>query len=168
MIDNVDALIVKILQKDARTPHAEIARQAGMAPSAIFERVRKLEARGIIQGYEARVNARAMGLGLLAYIHVRVDERIGSVEAGALLARVPHVQEVHHVAGEDCYLLKVRVADTDELGRLLREEIGTIDAVRSTRTTIVLSTLKETMRLPLDTVPADASAGAALTESRHG
>ncbi len=59
------------------------------------------------------------------------------------------MQELHHVAGEDCYLLKVRVSDTEELGRLLREKVGVIEAVRSTRTTVVLETIKETSRLPL-------------------
>jgi DNA-binding Lrp family transcriptional regulator len=62
---------------------------------------------------------------------------------------LPEVQELHHVAGEDRYLVKVRVPDTEELGRLLREKIGGIGSVRSTRTTIVLETIKETGRLPL-------------------
>ncbi len=66
-----------------------------------------------------------------------------------ILAALPSVQEIHHVAGEDCYLLKVRVADTEDLARLIRERLGAIPSVRSTRTTIVLETLKETGRLPL-------------------
>jgi Lrp/AsnC family leucine-responsive transcriptional regulator len=72
-----------------------------------------------------------------------------------LLARIPEAQEVHHVAGEDCYLVKVRVADTESLGTLLRERIGAIKSVRTTRTTIVLGTVKETYRLPVgvDTEP---------------
>jgi Lrp/AsnC family leucine-responsive transcriptional regulator len=70
---------------------------------------------------------------------------------GALLAQIPEVQEVHHVAGEDCYLVKVRVADTEALGALLREKVGAVKNVRSTRTTIVLGTLKETHRLPIPT-----------------
>jgi Lrp/AsnC family leucine-responsive transcriptional regulator len=67
-----------------------------------------------------------------------------------VLAAVPGVQEVHHVAGEDCYLLKVRVADTESLGRLLQERIGALPEVRSTRTTIVLNTVKETGRLEME------------------
>jgi ATPase subunit of ABC transporter with duplicated ATPase domains len=74
--------------------------------------------------------------------------RDGSVLDEVLAGR-PEVQELHHVAGEDCYLVKVRVADTAELGRLLREKVGVIGSVRSTRTTIVLETIKETGRLPL-------------------
>jgi Lrp/AsnC family leucine-responsive transcriptional regulator len=149
MNDEIDAQIVNILQQDARTSNADIARQLGMAPSAIFERIRKLEARGVILGYEARLDPRALNLGLLAFIFVRADERLGSKDAGEQLAAIPEVQEVHHIAGEDCYLVKVRVADTDALSRLLRERLGAIESVRSTRTTIVLSTEKESAILPV-------------------
>ncbi|MFL6202942.1 MAG: Lrp/AsnC family transcriptional regulator [Thermoanaerobaculia bacterium] len=151
MIDNTDLQILTILQSNARTPNAEIARQVGMAPSAILERIRKLEQRGVITGYEARIDPRALGLGLLAYVAVRTDERAGDECAGERLARIPEVQEVHHVAGEDCYLLKVRVKDAKALGRLLQDQIKGVEPVRSTRTTVVLDTLRETSLLPLDT-----------------
>ncbi|HEX5716850.1 MAG TPA: Lrp/AsnC family transcriptional regulator [Thermoanaerobaculia bacterium] len=151
MIDATDLQILTILQSNARTSNADIARQVGMAPSAILERIRKLEQRGIIQGYEARIDPRALGLGLLAYVAVRTDERVGDECAGERLARIPEVQEVHHVAGEDCYLLKVRVRDAKALGRLLQEQIKAVEPVRSTRTTVVLDTLRETSLLPLDT-----------------
>jgi Lrp/AsnC family leucine-responsive transcriptional regulator len=150
MIDTTDIQILTILQSNARTPNAEIARQVGMAPSAILERIRKLEQRGIIQGYEARIDPRALGLGMLAYVAVRTDERVGDECAGERLARIPEVQEVHHVAGEDCYLLKVRVRDAKALGRLLQDRIKAVEPVRSTRTTVVLDTLRETSLLPLD------------------
>jgi Lrp/AsnC family transcriptional regulator, leucine-responsive regulatory protein len=149
MNDDIDATILAILQQDARTSNAEIARQVGMAPSAILERIRKLEARGVIEGYSARINARALDLGLLAFIYVRADERPGAENASKQLAAIPEVQELHHVAGEDCYLVKVRVANTDALARLLREQFAAIQSVRSTRTTIVLTTVKETAALPL-------------------
>jgi Lrp/AsnC family leucine-responsive transcriptional regulator len=129
-----------------------------MAPSAILERIRKLETRGLIEGYEARLNPKALDMGLLAFIYVRADERIGSREIGDELAMIPEVQEVHHIAGEDCYLLKVRVDDTNALSDLLRQRLGPIDAIRSTRTTIVLSTIKETAQIPLpSTVKEDLS-----------
>ena len=150
MIDEIDWQILSILQENSRTSNAEIARQVGMAPSGIFDRVRKLEERGIISEYSARLNPKAVGLGLLAFIFVRSEEQVGSGETAALLAKIPEVQEVHHIAGEDCYLVKVRTADTDSLGQLLREKFGTIKSVRSTRTTIVLSTKKETAGLPLE------------------
>src|SRR6185312_2571778 len=126
MIDDTDHEILNILQENARTSNAEIARQLGMAPSAILERIRKLEARGLLRGYEARLDAAELGLGLLAFVFVRADERVGCPQAGEALAAIPEVQEVHHIAGEDCYLVKVRTADTASLGRLLRERFGAI------------------------------------------
>ncbi|MCZ7572668.1 MAG: Lrp/AsnC family transcriptional regulator [Ardenticatenaceae bacterium] len=157
MIDDIDVQIMTILQENARTSNAEVARRVGMAPSAIFERIRKLEARGIIRGYEARLSPQALGLGLLAFVFVRAEERVGSLDTGAVLAKIPEVQEVHHIAGEDCYLVKVRAANTEDLGRLLREQFGAIEAVRSTRTTIVLSTIRESAQLPIVPVTAEVA-----------
>jgi Lrp/AsnC family leucine-responsive transcriptional regulator len=149
MIDAISRRILNILQGSARESNADIARQVGLAPSAVFERIRKLEDKGVIAGYEARLNPKALNLGQVAFIYVRADEPIGSLRAGKELVRIPEVLEVHHIAGEDCYLVKVRVADTESLGTLLRERFGSIESVRSTRTTVVLGTLKETARLPI-------------------
>ena len=149
MMDNTDHQILTILQQNARTSNAEIARRVGMAPSAVFERIRKLEERGVIEGYHARLNARALGVPLVAFVFVRTAEPPGACDAAVQLAEIPGVQEVHHIAGEDCYLVKVRAADPEALGRILREEFGAIRTVRSTRTTIVLETIKESAELPL-------------------
>ena len=149
MIDEMDRRIVSLLQQDARLPNAEIARRVGMAPSATLERLRKLEDRGVIQGYEVRLDPRKIGLGLTAFIYVRTQDKHGEVDAGERLSQHPNVLEVHHIAGEDCFLVKVRATDTDDLGRLLRSEIGNLPGVTSTRTTIVLGTLKESARIPI-------------------
>ncbi|HET7585090.1 MAG TPA: Lrp/AsnC family transcriptional regulator [Gemmatimonadaceae bacterium] len=171
MIDDIDRQILTILQQDARTPNAAIARQVGMAPSAIFERVRKLEERGILRGFNARVEPAALGLPLLAFVFVRTEERPGAPETATVLSRVPGVQEVHQVAGEDCLLVKLRASDPESLGRILREQVGAIDTVRSTRTTVVLHTVLETAVLPLDPVAphrpaAPAAPGAHADASR--
>jgi Lrp/AsnC family leucine-responsive transcriptional regulator len=149
MIDEIDAQILTILQENARTPNTEIARRVGMAASAIYERVRKLEATEVIGGYTTIVNPASLNLGLLAFIFVRTTERVGSGITGRQLAALPAVLEVHDIAGEDCYLVKVRAANTEALGRFLREQVGPIPTVTATRTTIVLSTIKESARLPL-------------------
>jgi Lrp/AsnC family transcriptional regulator, leucine-responsive regulatory protein len=149
MIDGTDRKILQILQSEARTSNAEIARTVGLAPSATLERIRKLEKKGVIQGYEARLNPRAVGLGLLAYVFVKTDEDISDHTTGDHLAELPEVQEVHHVAGEDCYLAKVRAKDPESLGLLLREKFGAIPTVVSTRTTVVLETVKASGLLPL-------------------
>ncbi|HXG90933.1 MAG TPA: Lrp/AsnC family transcriptional regulator [Blastocatellia bacterium] len=150
MIDEIDNKILKILQENARTSNAEIARRVELAPSAVLERIRRLEERGVIRGYCAQVNAKAVGLGLLAFVFVRTEEIRGEDKAARQLAQIPEVMEVHHIAGEDCFLVKVRAEDTEALGRLLREKITSIKYVRATRTTIVLRTTKESAALPLE------------------
>ena len=161
MIDEIDRQILNILQQNARTANAEIARQVGMAPSAVLERIRKLETRGVIRGYEARIDPEALGLNLLAFVFVRSDDRSGT-STGEVLAGIPEVQEVHHIAGEDCYLAKVRVRDAKTLGRLLRERFAGSGSVHSTRTTVVLESLRETTLQPISVEPPASSIAAAV------
>ena len=149
-LDSTDLQILALLQQDARISNAEIGRRVGVVPSAVLQRLRKLRRQGVVQSLEARIDPHAVGLALTAFVFVQVDERVGSLEAASRLAESSEVQELHHLAGEDCYLLKVRVADTGALGRFLRDEIGRLESVLSTRTTIVLETVKETGKLPLD------------------
>jgi Lrp/AsnC family leucine-responsive transcriptional regulator len=151
MIDEKDARILEVLQKEGRTSNVELARVAELTPSATLERVRKLEERGLIRGYMALLDPHALDLGLLAFIFVRVDDRADimgeSDRTAEAMSALPSVQELHHLAGEDCFLVKVRARDTDDLYRILKEEFGQFKNIRSTRTTIVLKTVKETPRL---------------------
>ena len=155
MFDQTTLSILSNIQQDARISNAELARRVGLTPSAVFERVRKLEERGLIRGYSADVDPTALGLGLLAFVFVRSDERYGAPSAEAALAAMPEVQEVHHTAGEDCFLIKVRVRDTAALADLLSNRIGAIESVRSTKTTIVLKTAKESSALPIAGLASD-------------
>jgi Lrp/AsnC family transcriptional regulator, leucine-responsive regulatory protein len=149
IIDETDLRIVALLLQNARETQADIARAVGLAPSAVLERLRKLEARGVVKGYAADVDPRALGLGMLAFVAVRSDDIGADEHIAEALALIPEVLEVHHVAGEDCYMVKVRARDAEHLGQLLRTRIGRIPGVHSTRTTIVLGTVKETSRLPI-------------------
>lgn len=158
MIDNIDAKILDILQANARTTNADIARAVDMAPSAVLERIRKLEDRGVIAGYTARLNPAALGRTVLAFILVRSKTGCWEQATADQLAAVPEIQEVHHIAGEDCFLVKVRVRDTAELGALLRTRFEGIGTIGSTRTTIVLDTVKETLALPVAQAVADPTA----------
>ncbi len=148
MIDKIDLTILGILQGNGRTSNAEIARQVGMAPSAVLERMRKLERKGIIKGFEAVLNPKDVGFTLTAFTFVRADEGVGSTDIGKGLSRVPGVLEVHYTAGQDSYLVKVRAKDTEHLQGIL-QQFGAIPGVRDTRTTVVLTTLKESRTLPL-------------------
>jgi len=148
-MDKIDYQILSLLQQNARVSNTEIARQIGMVPSGVLERIRKLEEKGVIQGYEVRLNPRVLELGLMAFVSVRTKDRYGSLETAENLAKFPEVLEVHHTAGEDCYLLKVRTRDTESLGYFLRKKLGENPNITYTRTTIVLETLKESTQLPL-------------------
>ncbi|MES9997462.1 winged helix-turn-helix transcriptional regulator [Desulfovibrio aminophilus] len=149
MIDGIDRNILMILQGDGRVSNAEIARRVGMAPSAVLERIRKLERKGVIQGYEALLDPKSLGQRLTAFTTVHVNEAVGSTETGGRLAQVPGVLEVHYTAGQDSYLVKVRAEDTEALQHIL-QQFGVIPGVRDTRTTIVLATVKESRQLPLE------------------
>jgi len=149
MIDQTSLAILDTLQSDARISNAEIGRRVGLAPSAVFERIKKLEERGAVRGYNANIDPAAVDLGLLAFVLVRADERGGAPRTEAALVAMPEVQEVHHVAGEDCFMLKVRARDTTALNDLLSNQIGALETVRSTKTTIVLRTAKETSTIPI-------------------
>ena len=148
-IDEIDLQILHILQEKARIPNAEVARQVGMAPSAVLERIRKLEERGIIEGYEVRLNPAPFAQGLAAFLFIEADPADNG-RLGEHLALVAGAQDVHQVAGPDGYLVKLRAADPLDLGRILREEIQCLPGVRATRTQIVLNTIKETRRIDLD------------------
>jgi Lrp/AsnC family leucine-responsive transcriptional regulator len=148
-MDANDLKILKILQANARTPNAEIARAVEMAPSAILERIRKLEERGVIQGYAARLDPIAVERRLLAFVFVSTEASLRDEDVVNAIEQLPEVLEVHDVAGEDSYLLKVRVADTEELHHFLREKLARVKRVSSTRTVFVLKSWKETSALPL-------------------
>ncbi len=146
-LDHIDYQILRIMQDNARTNNADIARELGMAPSAILERVKKLEQKDVILQYNAKINPNAIDQKLLSFIFIKTQDIIGVQNVGFLLAEIPEVQEVHDIAGDDGYLVKVRTNDAAGLVDLMRNSLGTIEGIISTRTTIVLETVKEEQKL---------------------
>ena len=153
-LDYIDAAILNVLQENARTTQSDIAKAVGLAPSAVFERMRKLEAKGVIREYVAAIDPHVANRALLAFVAVRTTEFGPEQPAAKALAAIPEVLEVHYIAGEDCFLVKIRARDAEHLGDLLKTRVGRIKGVRSTRTTIVLGTLKESTQLPFPAAPA--------------
>lgn len=147
MINEIDAKILNILQNNSRTSNAEIARQIKMAPSAVLERIRRLEEKNIIKKYGAQIDPDHVDRGLLAFVEVKANGPVVDQKTAKELSKIDEVQEVHIVAGEDCYLVKVRVKNTDALTQLLRTKFASIKSIRTTNTTIVLETVKETNEL---------------------
>ncbi|WDF69878.1 Lrp/AsnC family transcriptional regulator [Sphingobacterium oryzagri] len=150
-LDQIDYQILRIMQDNARTNNADIARELGMAPSAILERVKKLEQKEVILQYNAKINPDALDQKLLSFIFIKAQDIIGEQKVGLLLADIPEVQEVHDIAGDDGYLIKVRTNDAAGLVDLMRNSLGKIEGIISTRTTIVLETVKEEQKLVVPT-----------------
>ncbi|MCP4024684.1 MAG: Lrp/AsnC family transcriptional regulator [Desulfobacteraceae bacterium] len=152
-MDKTDLEILKILQKKARVPNVEVARTIGMAPSAVLERIKKLEAKCIIQGYEVRLNPDMFNCAMIAFIHITVADPAKISETGKKIAAIDQIQEVHYMAGDDCLLAKIRVADNKELESILRTQITCLAPVIGTKTLISLSTYKETAKILLPQKP---------------
>jgi Lrp/AsnC family leucine-responsive transcriptional regulator len=146
-LDKIDLHILRLMQENARISNADLARELGMAPSGVLERVKKLEQKGVIQQYTAHINPNALQQKLLAFIFMKAADGPGCNDTARMLAEIAEVQEVHHVAGDDCYLVKVRTYDSATLMNLMRGKFSKIPNLLSTRTTIVLETVKEQQQL---------------------
>ncbi len=148
-MDNTDLQILQILQKKARIPNVEVARNIGMAPSAVLERIKKLEARGVIQGYEVRLNPEMFNCSMIAFIQIKVTAQDRLMETGDFLSNIEQIQEVHYLAGDDCLMVKLRVSNNLELETILRTQIASLANVSNTKTFIALSTFKESAKIKL-------------------
>jgi Lrp/AsnC family leucine-responsive transcriptional regulator len=142
-LDQTDRAILKILRADATTSKAEIGRRVKLAASAVFERIKRLEETGVIRGYGVRVDSEAIGLPVLAFVHVSESKPVKGKPTGPQLAALPGVEEVHKVAGDDCYLVKVRLPGTRDLAVFLDQHVARIRSVSGIRTTIVLQTIRD-------------------------
>lgn len=138
-MDAVDRTLVDVLRADGRASFAELARRVGLSAPSVHERVGKLEASGVITGYHASVTHEALGYSMSALIGVFLSDSADEVRVEAELRAVSEVEDCWFVAGEESYVLKVRVADVTALEQM----IGTLNRIRGvarTRTTVVLST----------------------------
>jgi Lrp/AsnC family transcriptional regulator, leucine-responsive regulatory protein len=150
-ISSNDARILDVLQRDGRRPYAEIGAEVGMSGPSAHERVKKLEARGVITGYAAVVDPRSLGYDILAFSWITQAPGTISNDLTAAFAAIPEIEECHHISGEADYLIKVRARDTRDLERVLRRVQSTKD-VFQTETDVVFSSGFE--RRPLH-VPAE-------------
>jgi Lrp/AsnC family leucine-responsive transcriptional regulator len=139
VVDAVDRRIIDALRLDGRATYAELGRQVGLSASAVHERVGKLEASGVIRGYHAVVDPGAVGLGVTALIGIHPTDVAEDDDVAAALAELPEVESCYAVAGDDAFVVKVRVPTVDELERALGR-LRRIAGVARTRTTVVLST----------------------------
>ena len=134
VLDRTDWRLLEALQADGRASYADLARVVAMSPSAVAERVRRLEEAGVIAGYRATVDATAVGLSIMAFVRLRYPT--GNYRPfHALLDSTAEIVEAHHVTGEDCFVLKVVARSM----RHLEEVTGRISGLGAVTTSIVYS-----------------------------
>lgn len=148
-MDSIDRTILETLMRDGRATWAAVGEATGLSPAALAQRVRRLEREGVITGYAARVDADAVGAGLLAFVLVRFSDPARRERFLTRVRSLPWVQECHHVTGEMDYLLKVRCSGTRELEHIITDELKDKCKVTESRTSIVLASAKETTEVPL-------------------
>jgi len=137
-VEEIDRAIVTALTEDGRLSYTDLAERVGLSVSAVHQRVRRLEQRGVIRGYTARVSYEAIGLSLTAFVAIRPLDPSQQDDAPDRLSELNEIEACYSVAGEDFYLLLVRVGGPGELERLLQQIRSSANVM--TRTTVVLST----------------------------
>jgi Lrp/AsnC family leucine-responsive transcriptional regulator len=137
-VEDIDRQIVSLLAADGRMSYTDLGRRTGLSTSAVHQRVRRLEQRGVIRGYQAVVDCEAAGLALTAFVSVKPFDPSAPDDVAERLVDVAEIEACHSVAGDESYILKVRVAGPTALESLLAR-IRSLASV-STRTTVVLST----------------------------
>jgi Lrp/AsnC family transcriptional regulator, leucine-responsive regulatory protein len=147
-----DLKILGVLQRDGRRPYAELGAEVGMSGPSAHERVKKLEARGVITGYAALVDPTSVGLGILAFSWITQAPGTAATDLTEDFAAIPEIEECHHIAGEADYLIKVRARDTRDLERILRR-VQETQHVFTTETDVVFSSgfERRPIRLPAET-----------------
>lgn len=149
MLDDIDVKILEILQKKGRTRRNDLAEAVGLSLPSVSDRLRKLEESGIIAGYHAVLDPQKMGKDLTAFIFVTVDSSKHFTQFIDHARGLDEVLECHAITGEGSHLLKIRTTGTTSLEKLLAK-IQSWGGVVSTRTNLVLSTSKETMRIKVE------------------
>jgi Lrp/AsnC family leucine-responsive transcriptional regulator len=151
-ISTNDARILDVLQRDGRRSYADLGAEVGMTGPSAHERVKKLEARGVIQGYAAVVDPAAIGYDILAFSWITQAPGTTSADLTDAFAGIPEIEECHHITGEADYLIKVRARNTRDLERVLRQVQATPN-VFQTETDVVFSSgfERRALRVPSET-----------------
>ena len=148
-LNSLDIKAIKLLLRHGRVSWADLGKALGLSAPAAADRVHKLEQRAVIRGYAALVDAASVGYPLTAYVSVTLASHRKRAAFLRAIKKMEQVAECHHVAGDDDYLLKVRCRGTQDLDHLLAGELKDKLGVAKTRTTIVLSTAKESVHVPI-------------------
>ncbi len=148
-MDSLDRKALAFLMKNGRASWADLGHHLGLSAPSAADRVRKLEQSGVIRGYAPLLDGELLGYPLVAFVSVTLGSHRHRSAFLRAIEKLEEITECHHVAGDDDYLLKVRCRGTKDLDRVLARELKERIGVARTRTIIVLSTAKETVRVPL-------------------
>ncbi|WP_438957646.1 Lrp/AsnC family transcriptional regulator [Porticoccus sp.] len=151
-LDSYDRAILRKLQQEGRISNQDLAEEVNLSPSPCLRRVRRLEEEGVIDGYTARLNARRLGLNLMAFIQISMDKHIPERFEGfeSAVANFPEVLECHLITGQAAdYLLKVVVEDMDGYQQFLLNKITRIEGVSGVQSSFVLKSPQNTATLPV-------------------
>lgn len=148
-MDRIDRQICALVQSDAKRSTAQIAEAVGLPLSTAADRMKRLQAAGVITGHHATLSARALGVPLCAFVLIDMGHA-GEAEAVAALTARPEVLELHHISGPHSYLMKLRLPDMAAMQRFLAEVVKPLPAVTGTETIFALDSVKETSALPID------------------
>lgn len=138
-MDSVDKQLIQALRENGRASYAELGRLVGLSGPSVTDRINRLEQAGIITGYRATVNPAALGLGATALVGIQLSDAADHEDVARRMAELTEIEDCWFIAGDDSYMLKVRVADVDGLEHTIGRLSG-IRGVARTRTTVVLST----------------------------
>jgi len=160
-IDKFDLAILAVLQQDARASLQDISRRVGLSSTPCWNRIKKMEADGVIQGYTVRVDAPSIGLTETVIVQVTLESHTDETlyEFGKTLEQIPEVLEAYLVSGDYDYYIRIAVKDTRDYERLLRERLYRIPGIRHSKSSFVLRTLKESL-IPLSSASAEAGSEA--------
>jgi len=151
-MDSIDKHTLKALQQDGRKKNSELAKEVGLAPSTMLDRVKKLEDKGILKGYRAVMDPEKLGLKAQGFACISLDRH--QVEDITLLENqikiIPYVRACYHVTGRFDYLLHVVAPDISDLGNLIKEELATIPGMGKIETFIVYAEVKPDQGWPID------------------
>ncbi|MFZ5643584.1 MAG: Lrp/AsnC family transcriptional regulator [Bacillota bacterium] len=148
-MDDIDKTIIRRIMDQGRITWSELGSILGLSAPAAAERVRKLEEKGIIKGYSAQVDPEAVGCGLTAFISLTLERPEHRSDFLKAVGEMSEVLECHHITGDEDYLLKIRCPGIKSLEYIVSRNLKGIAGVTKTRTTVVLSTVKETTAMPI-------------------
>ncbi len=150
-LDEVDVQLLSLLQQDGRITNADLAKQVGLSPPSVLQRVRVLEKAGLIKGYFGILDAEKLGLRItaLAMISLSLHQEQPIERFRRSVNEIPEILECYHVSGEFDFLLKIVVKDIRSYEQLIRERLSKIKGIQQIKTSFVLATTKHTTQIPL-------------------